>query len=104
MRRLGIPECILLVTQRITKYPVLFQRILQCTKGELVTQIQIALETSATELCHTLADLPKCLCLAPWFIYFGAQIFTLAQVDLKLTTVFPPPPPKVPRLQVYLIL
>lgn len=34
VRRLGIPECILLVTQRITKYPVLFQRILQCTKGE----------------------------------------------------------------------
>lgn len=43
VRRLGIPECILLVTQRITKYPVLFQRILQCTKGELlVTQTQIA--------------------------------------------------------------
>lgn len=34
VRRLGIPECILLVTQRITKYPVLLQRILQCTKGE----------------------------------------------------------------------
>ncbi|XP_061926756.1 A-kinase anchor protein 13-like isoform X2 [Entelurus aequoreus] len=32
VRRLGIPECILLVTQRITKYPVLIQRILQHTK------------------------------------------------------------------------
>ncbi|NWR87144.1 AKP13 protein, partial [Furnarius figulus] len=31
VRRLGIPECILLVTQRITKYPVLLQRILQYT-------------------------------------------------------------------------
>ncbi|XP_054858116.1 A-kinase anchor protein 13 isoform X2 [Eublepharis macularius] len=31
VRRLGIPECILLVTQRITKYPVLLQRILQHT-------------------------------------------------------------------------
>ncbi|XP_046897205.1 A-kinase anchor protein 13 isoform X3 [Hypomesus transpacificus] len=31
VRRLGIPECILLVTQRITKYPVLMQRILQHT-------------------------------------------------------------------------
>ncbi|CAL8246290.1 unnamed protein product [Lota lota] len=31
VRRLGIPECILLVTQRITKYPVLIQRILQYT-------------------------------------------------------------------------
>lgn len=33
VRRLGIPECILLVTQRITKYPVLIQRLLQHTKG-----------------------------------------------------------------------
>lgn len=33
VRRLGIPECILLVTQRITKYPVLLQRILEYTKG-----------------------------------------------------------------------
>ncbi|XP_056613508.1 A-kinase anchor protein 13 isoform X3 [Triplophysa dalaica] len=32
VRRLGIPECILLVTQRITKYPVLLQRILQHTR------------------------------------------------------------------------
>uniref|UniRef100_A0A8C7INZ5 A-kinase anchor protein 13 n=1 Tax=Oncorhynchus kisutch TaxID=8019 RepID=A0A8C7INZ5_ONCKI len=31
VRRLGIPECILLVTQRITKYPVLLQRILHHT-------------------------------------------------------------------------
>ncbi|XP_069006634.1 rho guanine nucleotide exchange factor 18 [Embiotoca jacksoni] len=28
VRRLGVPECILLVTQRITKYPVLVERIL----------------------------------------------------------------------------
>ncbi|KAL0978008.1 hypothetical protein UPYG_G00164670 [Umbra pygmaea] len=31
VRRLSIPECILLVTQRITKYPVLMQRLLQHT-------------------------------------------------------------------------
>ncbi|XP_076879925.1 rho guanine nucleotide exchange factor 18 isoform X2 [Brachyhypopomus gauderio] len=31
VRRLGVPECILLVTQRITKYPVLVERILQHT-------------------------------------------------------------------------
>nr|XP_038026757.1 rho guanine nucleotide exchange factor 28 isoform X5 [Anas platyrhynchos] len=31
-RRRGIPECILLVTQRITKYPVLVERILLYTK------------------------------------------------------------------------
>ncbi|XP_026091431.1 rho guanine nucleotide exchange factor 18-like isoform X3 [Carassius auratus] len=33
VRRLGIPECILLVTQRITKYPVLLERILQNTEA-----------------------------------------------------------------------
>ncbi|XP_051691124.2 A-kinase anchor protein 13 isoform X24 [Oryctolagus cuniculus] len=38
VRRLGIPECILLVTQRITKYPVLFQRILQCTRDNEAEQ------------------------------------------------------------------
>ncbi|XP_029808890.1 A-kinase anchor protein 13 isoform X4 [Suricata suricatta] len=38
VRRLGIPECILLVTQRITKYPVLLQRILQCTKDNEAEQ------------------------------------------------------------------
>ncbi|XP_066095362.1 A-kinase anchor protein 13 isoform X14 [Saccopteryx bilineata] len=42
VRRLGIPECILLVTQRITKYPVLFQRILQCTKDNEVEQEALA--------------------------------------------------------------
>ncbi|KAL4646696.1 rho guanine nucleotide exchange factor 2 isoform X3 [Arapaima gigas] len=33
LRRHGVQECILLVTQRITKYPVLVQRILDNTKG-----------------------------------------------------------------------
>ncbi|XP_035991554.1 rho guanine nucleotide exchange factor 2 [Fundulus heteroclitus] len=33
LRRHGVLECILLVTQRITKYPVLIQRILDNTKG-----------------------------------------------------------------------
>ncbi|XP_006005168.1 rho guanine nucleotide exchange factor 2 isoform X2 [Latimeria chalumnae] len=33
LRRHGIQECILLVTQRLTKYPVLIDRILQNTKG-----------------------------------------------------------------------
>ncbi|XP_058870836.1 rho guanine nucleotide exchange factor 18-like isoform X1 [Acipenser ruthenus] len=32
VRRLGVPECILLVTQRITKYPVLVERIIQNTE------------------------------------------------------------------------
>ncbi|KAM5291243.1 A-kinase anchor protein 13 isoform 3-T3 [Glossophaga mutica] len=42
VRRLGIPECILLVTQRITKYPVLFQRMLQCTKDNEAEQEDLA--------------------------------------------------------------
>ncbi|XP_056133243.1 rho guanine nucleotide exchange factor 18 [Lampris incognitus] len=33
VRRLGVTECILLVTQRITKYPVLVERILQNTEA-----------------------------------------------------------------------
>ncbi|EMP24066.1 Rho guanine nucleotide exchange factor 18 [Chelonia mydas] len=33
VRRLGVQECILLVTQRITKYPVLVERILQNTEA-----------------------------------------------------------------------
>ncbi|XP_066503243.1 rho guanine nucleotide exchange factor 18 [Hoplias malabaricus] len=33
VRRLGVPECILLVTQRITKYPVLVERLLQYTQA-----------------------------------------------------------------------
>ncbi|XP_064123159.1 A-kinase anchor protein 13 isoform X3 [Loxodonta africana] len=42
VRRLGIPECILLVTQRITKYPVLFQRMLQYTKDNEVEEEDLA--------------------------------------------------------------
>ncbi|NXE95258.1 ARHGI factor, partial [Menura novaehollandiae] len=33
VRRLGVQECILLVTQRITKYPVLVERIIQNTQA-----------------------------------------------------------------------
>ncbi|XP_060940459.1 rho guanine nucleotide exchange factor 18a isoform X2 [Limanda limanda] len=34
VRRLGIPECFLLVTQRITKYPVLVERIIQNSEAD----------------------------------------------------------------------
>ncbi|XP_035861188.1 rho guanine nucleotide exchange factor 18a isoform X3 [Sander lucioperca] len=34
VRRLGVPECFLLVTQRITKYPVLVERIIQNTEAD----------------------------------------------------------------------
>ncbi|XP_035147310.3 rho guanine nucleotide exchange factor 28 isoform X2 [Callithrix jacchus] len=58
-RRRGIPECILLVTQRITKYPVLVERILQYTK----------------ERTEEHKDLCKALCLIKDMI---------ATVDLKV--------------------
>ncbi|XP_028329145.1 A-kinase anchor protein 13 isoform X2 [Gouania willdenowi] len=54
VRRLGIPECILLVTQRITKYPVLIQRMLQHTKvsdedyDDLVEAIRLVKEVIAS--------------------------------------------------------
>ncbi|XP_055011082.1 A-kinase anchor protein 13-like isoform X1 [Boleophthalmus pectinirostris] len=62
VRRLSIPECILLVTQRITKYPVLIQRILQHTKEvdsehacvsealQLVKEILTAVDSKVNEL------------------------------------------------------
>ncbi|XP_073658309.1 rho guanine nucleotide exchange factor 28 isoform X5 [Tursiops truncatus] len=59
-RRRGIPECILLVTQRITKYPVLVERILQYTKENTEEQ----------------KDLCKALCLIKDMI---------AAVDLKVS-------------------
>ncbi|KAK7163370.1 hypothetical protein R3I93_007430 [Phoxinus phoxinus] len=34
IRRLGIPEIILLITQRITKYPVLFERVIKYTEAD----------------------------------------------------------------------
>ncbi|XP_053538155.1 A-kinase anchor protein 13 isoform X7 [Ictalurus punctatus] len=42
VRRLSIPECILLVTQRITKYPVLLQRLLQHTREPEEEQADVA--------------------------------------------------------------
>ncbi|XP_060917750.1 rho guanine nucleotide exchange factor 28 isoform X1 [Labrus mixtus] len=42
VRRREIPECILLVTQRITKYPVLLERILQYTQEETEERADIS--------------------------------------------------------------
>ncbi|XP_062856319.1 A-kinase anchor protein 13 isoform X2 [Trichomycterus rosablanca] len=42
VRRHSIPECILLVTQRLTKYPVLLQRILQHTRDPEEEQADVA--------------------------------------------------------------
>nr|DBA13910.1 TPA: hypothetical protein GDO54_004934 [Pyxicephalus adspersus] len=43
LRRHGVPECILLVTQRITKYPVLIDRILQNSKVEALKDVIITI-------------------------------------------------------------
>ncbi|XP_069805420.1 rho guanine nucleotide exchange factor 2 isoform X2 [Dendropsophus ebraccatus] len=54
LRRHGVPECILLVTQRITKYPVLIDRILQNSKGDeeeyqdLATSLSLVKELLST--------------------------------------------------------
>ncbi|XP_048369759.1 rho guanine nucleotide exchange factor 2 isoform X3 [Sphaerodactylus townsendi] len=55
LRRHGVQECILLVTQRITKYPGLIDRILQNSKGNEVDQrdLSIAL-TQVKELLSTI--------------------------------------------------
>uniref|UniRef100_A0A3Q3E3J8 Rho guanine nucleotide exchange factor (GEF) 28a n=1 Tax=Labrus bergylta TaxID=56723 RepID=A0A3Q3E3J8_9LABR len=43
VRRRGVPEFILLVTQRITKYPVLLERILHYTQGQEYSDLSRAL-------------------------------------------------------------
>ncbi|KAA0703566.1 Rho guanine nucleotide exchange factor 2 [Triplophysa tibetana] len=53
LRRHGVQECILLVTQRITKYPVLIQRILDNTKGS---------DEESKSLVHSLALIRELLC------------------------------------------
>ncbi|XP_056330618.1 rho guanine nucleotide exchange factor 2 isoform X2 [Danio aesculapii] len=53
LRRHGVQECILLVTQRITKYPVLMQRILDNTKGN---------EEESKSLAQSLALIRELLC------------------------------------------
>uniref|UniRef100_A0A6Q2YAL8 Rho guanine nucleotide exchange factor (GEF) 1a n=1 Tax=Esox lucius TaxID=8010 RepID=A0A6Q2YAL8_ESOLU len=65
LRRHGIQECILLVTQRITKYPVLIQRILDNTKDNeeeasclaqslmLIRELLISVDQQVMELERT---------------------------------------------------
>ncbi|KAI4892485.1 hypothetical protein NFI96_027971, partial [Prochilodus magdalenae] len=65
LRRHGVQECILLVTQRITKYPVLIQRILDNTKGNeeeaqsvsqslaLIRELLSSVDQQVQELEHT---------------------------------------------------
>ncbi|NXU55733.1 ARHGI factor, partial [Turnix velox] len=62
VRRLGVQECILLVTQRITKYPVLVERIIQNTEAgsrdfEELTQ---ALSLIKDTISHVDAKVNEC--------------------------------------------
>ncbi|XP_069784127.1 rho guanine nucleotide exchange factor 18 isoform X2 [Narcine bancroftii] len=55
VRRLGVQECILLVTQRITKYPVLVERIIQNTEAgsedhEELTKALVLIKDTITEV------------------------------------------------------
>ena len=45
-KKRGIPECILLVTQRMTKYPLLIDTILKTTKGTEGIQLCCLPETA----------------------------------------------------------
>ncbi|XP_059575615.1 rho guanine nucleotide exchange factor 18 isoform X1 [Alligator mississippiensis] len=62
VRRLGVQECILLVTQRITKYPVLVERIIQNTEAgtkdyeELTQALSLIKET----ITHVDAKVNEC--------------------------------------------
>ncbi|XP_014839785.1 PREDICTED: rho guanine nucleotide exchange factor 18-like isoform X1 [Poecilia mexicana] len=53
-RRLTIPECFLLVTQRITKYPVLLERIIQNTDAD--THEHRQLEKALELIKHTISQ------------------------------------------------
>lgn len=73
VRRLGVTECILLVTQRITKYPVLVERILQNTKGLGVWQIKYcALPTASVAVKYVLFI----------YLFFGPPAGTEEHEDL----------------------
>ncbi|NXS08978.1 ARHGI factor, partial [Neodrepanis coruscans] len=64
VRRLGVQECILLVTQRITKYPVLVERIIQNTEVgtrdyEELTQALSLIKDTITHVDATVNECEK---------------------------------------------
>uniref|UniRef100_A0A3Q0RGC4 DH domain-containing protein n=1 Tax=Amphilophus citrinellus TaxID=61819 RepID=A0A3Q0RGC4_AMPCI len=65
VRRLSIPECILLVTQRITKYPVLIQRILQHTRGKSEDPQQRVFHSARVRHIHQCVKVIKEFCVLP---------------------------------------
>ncbi|XP_072100423.1 rho guanine nucleotide exchange factor 18 isoform X2 [Mobula birostris] len=66
VRRLGVQECILLVTQRITKYPVLVERIIQNTEAgsedhEELTKALVLIKDTITEVDEKVSLYEKAL-------------------------------------------
>ncbi|KAM8986846.1 rho guanine nucleotide exchange factor 18 isoform 1-T1 [Ara ararauna] len=64
VRRLGVQECILLVTQRLTKYPVLVERIIQNTEAgsrdyEELTQALTLIKDTITHVDATVNEFEK---------------------------------------------
>uniref|UniRef100_A0A8C3UHD1 Rho guanine nucleotide exchange factor 18 n=1 Tax=Catharus ustulatus TaxID=91951 RepID=A0A8C3UHD1_CATUS len=62
VRRLGVQECILLVTQRITKYPVLVERIIQNTEAGTrdYKELTLALGLIKDTITHVDAMVNEC--------------------------------------------
>ncbi|XP_038573539.1 rho guanine nucleotide exchange factor 18a isoform X3 [Micropterus salmoides] len=60
VRRLGIPECFLLVAQRITKYPILVERIIQNTKAD--TDEYNSLVQGLELIKETISQVNNCVC------------------------------------------
>ncbi|XP_043991017.1 rho guanine nucleotide exchange factor 18a [Gambusia affinis] len=62
VRRLTIPECFLLVTQRITKYPVLLERIIQNTDADTDEhrKLEIALELIKHTISLVNTEMSEC--------------------------------------------
>ncbi|KAJ7991403.1 hypothetical protein DPEC_G00283460 [Dallia pectoralis] len=75
LRRHGIQECILLVTQRITKYPVLIQRILDNTKDN---------EEEASCLAQSLAHIRELLISVDQQVMELERTHRLQEIQAKL--------------------
>ena len=55
-KKRGIPECILLVTQRMTKYPLLIDTILKTTKGTENTVLMLVTPFCTTVELNVVSD------------------------------------------------
>uniref|UniRef100_A0A6Q2Y2V2 Rho/rac guanine nucleotide exchange factor (GEF) 18b n=1 Tax=Esox lucius TaxID=8010 RepID=A0A6Q2Y2V2_ESOLU len=75
VRRLGVTECILLVTQRITKYPVLVERIVQNTEAGTEEH---------EELTRSLALIKDCIVQVDALVNINEKASRLRDIAQKL--------------------